>query len=533
MLKTLIKKQFMEMFRGFFVNRKNGQAYSKGRSAFNITMFTILMLVIAASVGALASFFAITYLPLNLGWLYYSLLGTLALILGIFGSVFNTYAGLYKAKDNDLLISLPIPPVTIVLSRVAGVYGMALLYSGLVWIPALVVYQIFAGVTVLGLVFGLVLFFLLGALITVLTCILGWIVALASGKLKGKSIVKVLISVVFFLIYYFICFRLSSIMQSLANNAEAVGRAYASWGNVLYWLGKGAEGSVPHFLLFAAVSVVLALICLAVLSKTFLKLTLADTGAYASGKKTELVRTDIDRALFRRELMRFTSSSAYMLNCGLGLFLLPVLAVIVLVKRDSVLQVFFLIAQDMPVLAPILPVLAILIVFMISGLNLISTPSVSLEGKTLWLLKSLPVKPFDVLKAKLRLHERVSFIPVLFSALVLCLAFGTGAADTVLVLVACLLHVMLIARVGLVFGLKRPNFIWTSEITPIKQSLSLLFVMLINFAISIGVPILYLLTGGRLQVTAYLAAVAVVLALIDWLLQRWMRTKGCRIFEEL
>ena len=33
----------------------------------------------------------------------------LAIVLGAFGSVFNTYSSLYLAKDNDLLLSMPIP----------------------------------------------------------------------------------------------------------------------------------------------------------------------------------------------------------------------------------------------------------------------------------------------------------------------------------------------------------------------------------------------------------------------------------------
>ena len=37
--------------------------------------------------------------------------------MGAFGSVFNTYSSLYLAKDNDLLLSLPIPLRVIISSR--------------------------------------------------------------------------------------------------------------------------------------------------------------------------------------------------------------------------------------------------------------------------------------------------------------------------------------------------------------------------------------------------------------------------------
>jgi ABC-2 type transport system permease protein len=55
-------------------------------------------------------------ISLEVGWMYFLLMSLIALILGIFGSVFNTYAGLYLAKDNDLLLSLPIPVNVIITS---------------------------------------------------------------------------------------------------------------------------------------------------------------------------------------------------------------------------------------------------------------------------------------------------------------------------------------------------------------------------------------------------------------------------------
>ena len=49
--------------------------------------------------------------------------------------MFNTYAGLYAAKDNDLLLSLPIPVRTLMASRLLGVYLMGLMYAAVVIVP--------------------------------------------------------------------------------------------------------------------------------------------------------------------------------------------------------------------------------------------------------------------------------------------------------------------------------------------------------------------------------------------------------------
>ena len=41
----------------------------------------------------------------GLDWLYFDMMTLIALFLGVFGGVFNTYSSLYKAKDNDLMLS--------------------------------------------------------------------------------------------------------------------------------------------------------------------------------------------------------------------------------------------------------------------------------------------------------------------------------------------------------------------------------------------------------------------------------------------
>ena len=50
------------------------------------------------------------------------LVGLIAVFLGAFGSVFSTYSSLYLSKDNDLLLSLPIPVRCVMASRLLGVY---------------------------------------------------------------------------------------------------------------------------------------------------------------------------------------------------------------------------------------------------------------------------------------------------------------------------------------------------------------------------------------------------------------------------
>ena len=143
MLKTLVKKQLMEIFRSWFYNSKK----NKKRSAETVIAFAVLFVLLMA--GVMGGMFALlslvmceTLAEVGMSWFYFALMSLLAVLLGAFGSVFNTYSSLYLAKDNDLLLSLPIPVRTIMAARLLGVYLMGLMYSAIVIIPAVIVYWV-------------------------------------------------------------------------------------------------------------------------------------------------------------------------------------------------------------------------------------------------------------------------------------------------------------------------------------------------------------------------------------------------------
>lgn len=148
MLKTLLKKQMAEIFRNYFYDPKKNKMRSRGATAMYIALYVLLM------AGVLGGMFALLAVGIcapmaaaGVGWLYYLVMGLIAVLLGAFGSVFSTYSSLYLSKDNDLLLSMPIPVRYVMASRLLGVYLLGLMYSGVATVPAVIVYWIVAPVT--------------------------------------------------------------------------------------------------------------------------------------------------------------------------------------------------------------------------------------------------------------------------------------------------------------------------------------------------------------------------------------------------
>ena len=220
MLKALLKKQLFEINSGFFYDRKKGAARSKAASVGLIVLYGLLV------VGVLGGVFTMLALgicgPLNeigMGWLYFALFCLIAVALGVFGSVFSTYAGLYLAKDNDLLLSMPIPVRYILISRLLSVYLLGLLFTAVVLLPAILVYLVVTPFRLASLVGCIVLLAVISIFVLFLSCLLGWVVAKISLKLKNRSFITVAVSVLFLGGYYFVYFKAQEWIQALVANA--------------------------------------------------------------------------------------------------------------------------------------------------------------------------------------------------------------------------------------------------------------------------------------------------------------------------
>lgn len=532
MLKVLLKKQLSEIFRSYFYDQKKNKARSKGAVVAYMVLFVLLLVgVLGSMFTALSLILCGPMVAVGMDWFYFALMGLLAVLLGAFGSVFNTYAGLYLGKDNDLLLSMPIPVRTIIAARLLGVYLMGLMYAGAVLLPAIIVYLIVSPFSV-GKLFGGVLFFVLISLfVLTLSCALGFVVAKVSLKLKNKSFITVILSLLFFGVYYFVCYKSQEILAIFLQNVTAYGERIKGAVYPLYIFGAAATGDPLPLLLFAAVVLLLFYLVWRLLSHSFIGIA---TASGATAKKTyKAVRTarkSADAALLRKEFARFTASPNYMLNCGMGILMLPILGILLLVKGDLFVAVMNELFENFPGATAVLLCAAI---GLASTMNDMAAPSVSLEGKSLWLLQSTPVTPWQVLRAKLSMHLILTLVPMLFCFVCTLFVYPYTAGEAVSAVLLLLSFAVLSALFGLFLGLKMVNLNWTSEITPIKQSAPVALALFGGWGYALVSGGLFFLFGRTLGAVGYMLCVFAVTAVLCALLVAWMRKKGTEIFAAL
>ena len=533
MLSILLKKQMTEIFRGYFYDAKKNKSRSKVGTA------TYLLLFVGIMVGLLGGMF--TYLSLSMcgaltaagmDWLYFAIMGLLAVLLGVFGSVFNTYSGLYLSKDNDLLLSMPIPVNVIIAARLLTVYLMGLMYSLVVILPSVVVYWVKASISAGAIFSGLLLILLISVFVLTLSCALGWVVAKISLKLKNKSFITVVISLAFIGGYYFFYFKAQTLIQNLLANAAAYGEKIKGAAYPIYLFGSVGSGDAFAMLTVSSVVIVLFVIMWALISRSFLKIaTSSGKTAKKVYKEASVKQKSIASALLSKEFGRFTSSPNYMLNCGLGILLLPIAGVMLLWRGSAVISVLNEIFAER---AGCIPVLLCAAVCMLSSMNDMTAPSVSLEGKSLWLVQSLPVTPWQVIRGKLCMQLLLTEIPVLFCIICIAFIYPFNTLELILTALVPMLYVLLSALFGMFLGLKMPNLNWTSEITPIKQSACVTIALFSGFVYTALLAVGFmLLDGWRLGVVGYMALFGGVTLALCALLYLWLKKKGCSLLASL
>ena len=123
MLKTLLKKQLLELTRNFFYNAKKNKARPKKQIIGMAVLYFLLFYVFlgVGVFGAMAYGLSTALVSAGHSWMYFLIMSSVAIVMGVFGSVFSTYSSLYLATDNDLLLSMPIPVRYIMASRLSSV----------------------------------------------------------------------------------------------------------------------------------------------------------------------------------------------------------------------------------------------------------------------------------------------------------------------------------------------------------------------------------------------------------------------------
>lgn len=530
MLKTLIRIRLLSTF-GRMTTGKNGARASIGRMIGMALVYLYLGATFFFVSFSVAASLAPVLIYMELDWLYFTLffLATFSIIL-LFG-ILEAKSELFDAKDNDLLIPLPISARDIFLSRLLTVLIYNYIEAAIILFPAIGVYLAFGG-TIAGLFGGLLGFLIFPLLATAIAAFLGYALAFISAHVKNRSLVTVVLTLVFMVLYFWGYNAMMEGLDAVFEDMTAIGASLAAKLSFLRFIGElGTLGSVSSTLLVLGVSVLIITLSYVWLSKNYFVLAKITPVAASVSKKAARIsaRTSPVRALAKKELSRFLSSGIYITNTSLGLlFELFLTGALLLKGRDMIVMLVAELGLSLDGVA----LIALGALLALVPMTYISAPALSLEGKSLWILKSLPLSSREVLTGKLLPHVTVSAPFHLVASILAIVALVPSFPMALLFLLLPQVASVAYGALGLFLNTLFPKFNYENEAQPIKQSLSVLLSSLAPTFLSFGLVtgLFFLVLLGRTLLGALLLSLFTLLlcALALWLLY----TVGARRFEK-
>lgn len=526
MIGVLLKKQLLS----FLYAMRNGGNRKKKKATNGVLMvclFVFLYFSLCAAFFGISLLLGDTLFPAEEFWLYFAVLGTIAFLFGVVGSVFSTYSWLYRAKDNDLLLSMPLKPSAILASRMISVCGMALLYASVVMLPGSVYFWIRVPCTLATVLFPVLTLLSLTAAITAVGCLLGWVVALIGTRVRSPKVLTVFFVLLALGAYYVFAFRMQQVLNSLVAHLNDIAAFFRQKALPLWALGSAAAGDPLCMLGWLGCSALLLLLVWRLLAVNFTRIvTMRRGGKRVVWNREKAKEIPVERALFRREWRHFIGSTAYMLNCGLGTVLLPVACVVLAFKMEDLTPLLGL----LPELRMLMPLLVLLLLCFLSGMNMITACSVSLDARHRWMLCSMPVPVRKILNAKQMLHLVLTLPPVLFCGVVLCTAAQVSVPDAVLVVAASLVFVFFESAFGLCLNLRWQNTTWTNETQAVKSGFATVIALFGSWVLLIALGVAAWFLRDALPVRAYAGLFLTVFAALTVLLNRWIDRRGADLF---
>ena len=340
-----------------------------------------------------------------------------------------------------------------------------------------------------------------------------------------------------FIAYFFVYSKVNDYLNYVLMHGEAVGSVMKT---VLYpfsQLGLAAKGEPLPMLVFTLMFGGLFALSYLFLAKSYARVATTNRGERKMKYKEKNARTmSATNALLRKEALRLFKTPVYLLNASLGAVLALVLCGYALIEGD-----IFGLDAYMGMLggenSDIKGLLATALACMIATMNIISAASVSLEGETLWLVKSLPATSWQILRAKALLHVLVTGIPSLLVCATFSYVFELELFYILLLPVFSLVFVCLTATSGLALNLKFPSLRWTSEAAAVKQSVASMLSMFASIGmLALPIILLFIKDGALLSVCTakgYFLICLGVYAIATAGITVWLKKRGVKAWERL
>ena len=434
------------------------------------------------------------------GYVYLGMIDLIPSIALFISSLFTLSFSLFKSNgelfgfyDYDQVMSLPLTVRTIINSRFLNMYIWNTLIAFIVMFPMGIIYILFEQPAFISYLMWFISIFLVSLIPTAVAAIFGAVVTAISVKFKYTSAVATFLSIALLIVFMLLSMSVATSdigfgelfdFQTGTINADAFSTLapYISDRLNQFYLPTKlfkeaiVDGKILSFLIFAGISIGLYMLLLLLLPIKYKQINTALTSHISRGnyKLGVLRQSGMLLALYKKTIMRILKSTVCATNLLVGCVLAILLAVMVLTAGpEKILQ-----SLDLVDYFPIVKNVAGYVIAAMVSMSNTAAISLALEGKNIWLIKSLPISPKTLYDSYLLSNLTFTIPTSIVCSILFSIALNTSFIETILIIITPLIFSLFTAVAGIFIGNRMAYYDWQDETQLIKQSMMSLIGML-------------------------------------------------------
>ena len=487
---SLIKATMSDDMNIFKINTKKQNKFTK------VLLPIVLALVIMGVMYSYSELLMEQLAPIHMEFVLLTLFVVLTSVMTLIEGIYKASNLLFNCKDDNSLLSLPIKKSTVLFIRILKFYVFELLYNSLFLLPSMILYAKYANPHIMYYIISFIGLLLFPIVPILLSCLIGTLISFISNRFKGKNIIQTIITTIFLLGVIYFSYNSENLMMHISSKASSINdfltRLYFPVGLYIELI---TEFNLLILLKFIFIHLILFTIIIIFLSKFYFGInTNAKAVKVNKLNKTYKIKAfNPVKSLIRKEFNRFINSTVFVTNAGFGLVLFILGCILIIVKYDKLANMLIEYNPSINLngITSYMPVVLFGLVCFSSFMTSITSSMISLEGKSFNILKSLPIKPYTIIKSKV-LTAVIVMIPFfLIGDIIIFIKFHFDLLSIILILIASVLFPLISEKIGIIVNLKYPKMDAQNDTEVVKQSMSSMISVFIGIAL-LGITIFFL-----------------------------------------
>jgi len=530
---SLIKASMTEGMNLFKISTKKNSKFTK------IVLPVFLSLVLMGIMYSYADAMMEQLAPINMHFVVLTLFIILTSVMTVIEGIYKSGSLLFNCKDDNLLLSLPIKRSTVLFIRVFKFYVFELIYNSVFLLPSMIVYAVYVKPEITYYIVSLIGLLIFPIIPILISCIIGTIITFFASKFKGKNFVQTAITVMFLLGVMFFSYNSDNLLGNLAKNASSINdfitKLYYPAGAYIELITKF---NAIKFIEFIGINLGLFIITIFIIGRVYFNInsSVKSIKRSKSNKNYKIKTLTPMRALIKKEFNRFINSPVFVTNAGFGLVLFIIVCITISIKFNNISDMFIQnnINISTEMITSYLPTIFMGFICFTSFMTSITSSMISLEGKSFSILKSLPIKSYKIIKAKVLTALLIMLPCILIGDMIVFITFKFDLLSIVLILVASVLLPLIAETIGIIVNLKYPRMDAKNDTEVVKQSMSSTISVFIGMVmIGITIFLLYKALEAGISNIATMMIFIGVYAVIYLGLEVFLHKTGDKSFENI